>query len=48
MDEQAGRRDLDKIALAVIDARQEYFALLGKVEPPDGPAAVKRIASALA
>jgi nicotinamidase-related amidase len=35
-------------ALVVIDAQQEYFAPLGKVVLPDGPAAVKRIARALA
>src|SRR6185436_5581478 len=35
-------------ALIVIDAQQEYFAPLGKVVLPGGPAAVKRIASALA
>jgi nicotinamidase-related amidase len=35
-------------ALIVIDAQQEYFAPLGKVVLPDGPAAVRRIARALA
>jgi nicotinamidase-related amidase len=35
-------------ALVVIDAQQEYFAPLGKVVLPAGPAAVKRIAAALA
>ncbi len=35
-------------ALVVIDAQQEYFAPLGKVVLPGGPAAVTRIASALA
>jgi nicotinamidase-related amidase len=35
-------------ALVVIDAQQEYFAPLGKVVLPDGPAAVQRIARALA
>ena len=35
-------------ALVVIDAQQEYFAPLGKVVLPDGPAAVARIARALA
>ena len=34
-------------ALVVIDAQQEYFAPLGKVVLPDGPAAVQRIARAL-
>jgi nicotinamidase-related amidase len=38
---------VDKTALIVIDAQQEYFAPLGKVVLPDGPAAVKRIAHAL-
>ncbi|HYE90460.1 MAG TPA: cysteine hydrolase family protein, partial [Terriglobales bacterium] len=37
-----------KRALIVIDAQQEYFAPLGRVVLPDGPAAVKRIAHALA
>jgi nicotinamidase-related amidase len=35
-------------ALVVIDAQQEYFAPLGKVVLPGGPAAAKRIAHALA
>jgi nicotinamidase-related amidase len=35
-------------ALVVIDAQQEYFAPLGKVVLPGGPAAVNRIARALA
>ena len=35
-------------ALVVIDAQQKYFAPLGKVVLPDGPAAVQRIARALA
>ena len=34
-------------ALIVIDAQQEYFAPLGKVVLPEGPAAVERIAQAL-
>ena len=34
-------------ALVVIDAQQEYFAPLGKVVLPEGPAAVQRIARAL-
>ena len=38
---------MDKTALIVIDAQQEYFAPLGKVVLPGGPAAVKRIARAL-
>ena len=39
---------MEKTALVVIDAQQEYFVPLGKVVLPDGPAAVKRIADALA
>ena len=35
-------------ALVVIDAQQEYFAPIGKVVLPDGPAAVARIGRALA
>jgi nicotinamidase-related amidase len=35
-------------ALVVIDAQQEYFAPLGKVVLPGGPAAVRQIARALA
>jgi len=35
-------------ALVVIDAQQEYFAPLGQVVLPGGPAAVTRIARALA
>ena len=38
---------LDNAALIVIDAQQEYFAPLGKVVLPEGPAAVKRIARVL-
>ena len=34
-------------ALIVIDAQQEYFAPLGKVVLPGGPAAVRRVADAL-
>lgn len=37
-----------KAALLVIDAQQEYFAPGGKVVLPGGPAAVKKIAEALA
>jgi len=37
-----------KTALMVIDAQQEYFAPIGKVVLPDGPAAVRQIARALA
>jgi nicotinamidase-related amidase len=36
-----------KTALIVIDAQQEYFAAIGKVVLPDGPAAVKQVARAL-
>jgi nicotinamidase-related amidase len=36
-----------RTALVVIDAQQEYFAPIGKVVLPDGPAAVRRIARAL-
>jgi nicotinamidase-related amidase len=39
---------VDKRALIVIDAQQEYFAPLGNVVLPGGPAAVQRIARALA
>jgi nicotinamidase-related amidase len=35
-------------ALVVIDAQQEYFAPIGKVVLPEGPAAVKQLARALA
>jgi nicotinamidase-related amidase len=34
-------------ALVVIDAQQEYFAPIGKVVLPDGPAAVEQIARVL-
>jgi len=37
-----------RVALLVIDAQQEYFAPDGKVVLPGGPAAVKKIAEALA
>jgi nicotinamidase-related amidase len=39
---------MDKTALLVIDAQQEYFAPIGKVVLPDGPPAVARIAALLA
>ena len=39
---------MEKTALLVIDAQQEYFAPTGKVVLPDGPAAVARIAQLLA
>ena len=39
---------MDKTALLVIDAQQEYFAPGGKMVLPDGPRAVRRIADALA
>lgn len=38
---------MDSRALIVIDAQQEYFAPLGKVVLPGGPAAAQRIAAAL-
>jgi nicotinamidase-related amidase len=37
----------DRFALVVIDAQEEYFARIGKVVLPDGPAAVGRIERAL-
>ena len=44
----AGKRGsaMEKTALLVIDAQQEYFAPIGKVVLPDGPPAVARIARA--
>lgn len=39
---------MDRTALIVIDAQQEYFAPLGRIVLPDGPRAVARIARALA
>jgi hypothetical protein len=38
---------MEKIALLVIDAQQEYFAPIGKLVLPDGPLAVERIADLL-
>jgi nicotinamidase-related amidase len=38
---------MDKAALLIIDAQQEYFAPIGKVVLPDGPQAVARIAEML-
>jgi nicotinamidase-related amidase len=38
---------MERAALLVIDAQQEYFAPGGKLVLPDGPAAVRRIAQAL-
>ena len=38
---------MDKTALLVIDAQQEYFAPIGKVVLPEGPPAVRRIADLL-
>ncbi len=38
---------MEKTALIVIDAQQEYFAPSGKVVLPGGPAAVERIATVL-
>ena len=34
---------MDKTALLIIDAQQEYFAPVGKMVLPDGPKAVKQI-----
>jgi nicotinamidase-related amidase len=39
---------MDKTALVVIDAQQEYFAPIGRLVLPDGPPAVERIAALLA
>ena len=39
---------MEKTALLVIDAQQEYFAPIGKVVLPDAPRAVERIADLLA
>ncbi len=39
---------MEKAALVVIDAQQEYFAPIGKVVLPGGPEAVSRIARLLA
>jgi nicotinamidase-related amidase len=39
---------MDKTALLVIDAQQEYFAPSGRLVLPDGPLAVERIAALLA
>lgn len=38
---------MDKTALLIIDAQQEYFAPIGKVVLPAGPQAVGRIAETL-
>lgn len=38
---------MDQAALLVIDAQEEYFARIGKLVLPDGPAAVERIAPVL-
>jgi nicotinamidase-related amidase len=38
---------MDKAALLIIDAQQEYFAPIGKVVLPDGPQVVARIAEML-
>ena len=38
---------MERSALLVIDAQQEYFFPLGKLPLPDGPAAVQRIAQLL-
>jgi nicotinamidase-related amidase len=39
---------MEKTAVLVIDAQQEYFAPIGKVVLPGAPAAVERIAATLA
>ncbi len=39
---------MDKTALLIIDAQQEYFAPVGKIVLPDGPKAITRIAQVLA
>jgi nicotinamidase-related amidase len=38
---------MEKAALLIIDAQQEYFAPLGKLPLPDGPRAIERIARTL-
>jgi nicotinamidase-related amidase len=38
---------MDKTALLIIDAQQEYFAPVGKIVLPDGPQAITRIAQVL-
>ncbi|MFQ5521404.1 MAG: cysteine hydrolase family protein [Candidatus Methylomirabilia bacterium] len=38
---------MDKTALLIIDAQQEYFAPIGKMVLPNGEAAVRQIAKAL-
>ena len=38
---------MEKTALLIIDAQQEYFAPIGKIVLPDGPKAITRIAQAL-
>jgi nicotinamidase-related amidase len=38
---------MERTALLVIDAQQEYFAPIGKLVLPDGPQAVERIADLL-
>jgi nicotinamidase-related amidase len=38
---------MDRAALLIIDAQQEYFAPIGKVVLPDGPKAIARITQAL-
>jgi nicotinamidase-related amidase len=39
---------MDRTAVLVIDAQQEYFAPLGRLPLPDGPRAAERIAALLA
>lgn len=38
---------MEKTALLIIDAQQEYFAPIGKIVLPDGPRAITRIAQVL-
>src|SRR5919201_3863080 len=38
---------MEKTALLIIDAQQEYFAPVGKIVLPDGPQAITRIAQVL-
>jgi len=38
---------VEKTALLIIDAQQEYFAPIGKLVLPDGPTALDRIARTL-
>jgi nicotinamidase-related amidase len=38
---------MDRTALLIVDAQEEYFAPLGKLVLPDGPRAVRKIAETL-